>query len=47
MKSKRTKSNLACDSDGEIVDTVNADVVYYIEGPSFPSPFQLRPESTS
>ena len=43
MKSKRTKSNLACDSDGEIVDTVNADVVYYIEGPSFPSPFQLRP----
>lgn len=43
MKSKRTKSNLACDSDGEIVDTVNADVVYYIEGPSFSSPFQLRP----
>jgi len=43
MKSKRTKSNLACDSDGEIVDTVNADVVYYIEGPSFSSPFQLKP----
>ncbi len=43
MKSKRTKSNLACDSDGEIVDTVNADVVYYIEGPSFSSPLQLRP----
>lgn len=43
MKSKRTKSNLACDSDGEIVDTVNAEVVYYIEGPSFPSPIQLKP----
>lgn len=43
MKEKRTKSNLACDSDGEIVDTVNADVVYYIEGPSFPVPYQLKP----
>lgn len=42
MKSKRTKSNLACDSDGEIVDTVNAEVVYYIEGPSFSSPVQLK-----
>ncbi|HEX3019049.1 MAG TPA: fibro-slime domain-containing protein [Chitinispirillaceae bacterium] len=43
MKSKRTKSDLTCDSDGEIVDTVNAEVVYYIEGPSFPTPFLLKP----
>lgn len=43
MKEKRTKSNLACDSDGEIVDTANAEVVYYIEGPSFPTPFLLKP----
>lgn len=43
MKEKRTKDNLSCNSDGEIVDTVNANVLYYIQGPSFPVPYQLKP----